>query len=81
VVSWFQSLLSNGSTCSNRYDALDAAPVPEDAADDAVATVHVTTRDDRPPVFSDGSPSVLVGGRVAQVRLSTPLPGVRLFSY
>ena len=48
---------------------VDAAPVPEDTAadDDAVAAVHVTTRDDAPPVFRDGYPAVLVGGRVAQV--------------
>jgi len=31
------------------------------------ATVRVTTRDDTPPAFRDDSPSMLVGGRVAQV--------------
>lgn len=58
-----------------RNAMVDAAPVPEDTADDAVATVRVTTRDDAPPVFRDGSPSVLVGGRVAQVTAAANEPG------
>ena len=46
-----------------------------DDADDAVATVRVTTRDNAPPVFRAGSPSVLVGGGFVQLAVAADEPG------